>query len=79
MQNGPFCVLVIIVSQRVILFPDDIYERGPSGIGLEHSRHILLVFLTLSFPPFFDIGDRLKERKGDLLPVEKIVDKKIPF
>ena len=36
-------------------------------------------FLTINTPPILDMGDCLKERKGDLFPVEKIVDREIPL
>ena len=71
-------VLVIIVSNRVIFFLDDIYKRGPSGICLRHSRLIWWSFLPISTPPILDMGDCLKERKGDLFLVEKIVDREYP-
>ena len=77
-HNGPFCVLVIIVSHRVIPFLDEIYAIGPSGICLKHSRLVCSVFLPINTPPILDMGDCLKERKCDLFLVGKIVDKEIP-
>jgi hypothetical protein len=37
------------------------------------------IFLPVSFPPIFDVGDSLKELKGDLFTIGKIVDKEITF
>ena len=33
MQNGPFCILVIIVSHGVILFLNDIYKDAQVGLA----------------------------------------------
>ena len=33
----------------------------------------------ISTPPILDMGECLKERKGDLFSVKQIVDREIPF
>jgi hypothetical protein len=75
MQCGPSRVLVIIVSNRVILFLDDIHKRVPSGFDPKYSRLLCGFFLTVSLPPMFDMGDNLKECKGDIFPIGKIVER----
>jgi hypothetical protein len=35
--------------------------KNPSGFGLKHSRLLYGIFLKVSFPPIFDMGDNLKE------------------
>ena len=70
LQCGPSHVLVVIFSNNVILFLDDIYEIFPSGFGLKHSIPLYGNLLALSFPPIFDMGDILNEHKGDIFPIE---------
>jgi hypothetical protein len=79
MQCGPSRVLVVIVSNRVIFFLDDIHKRVPSVLDLKYSKLLCGVLFTVSFPPMFDMGDNLKERKSDIFPIGKIVDREIPF
>jgi hypothetical protein len=68
---GPSHVLVIIVFNRVILFLDGIHKKIPNGFSLKHSKLLCGIFLTVISPPNFDMGDILKERKGDIFHVEK--------
>ena len=75
-QRGPSHVLVFIVSNRVILLIDDIYKIFPGGFDLEHSRIFCGNFLTVIFPPMFDMEDILKECEGDLFLSEKLCTKK---
>jgi hypothetical protein len=77
MQRGPSHVLVIIVSHRVILLLDRIHKQIPSGLGPKYLRLLCGIFLPVSFPPMFDMGESLKERKCDLFSVGKIVNKEI--
>jgi hypothetical protein len=79
MQCGPSHVLVIIVTNRVILFLDRIHKKIPSGLSPIYSRILCGTFLPVSFPPMFDMGEILKECEGDLFPVGKIVNKEITF
>jgi hypothetical protein len=79
MQHGPSHVLVFIVANRVIFFLDNIYKIFPSGFDLEHSRLLCGNFITVIFPPMFDMGESLKEHEGDIFPVRKIVHKEITF
>jgi hypothetical protein len=79
MQCGPSHVLVIIVTNRVILFLDCIHKKIPSGIDPIYSRLLCGNFLPVIFPPMFDMGESLKECEGDLFPVGKIVNREITF
>jgi hypothetical protein len=79
MQCGPSHVLVIIVTNKVILFLDRIHKKIPSGLDPIYSRLLYGTFLPVSFPPMFDMGESLKECEGDLFPVRKIVNKEITF
>jgi hypothetical protein len=79
MQCGPSHVLVIIVSHKVIFLLYDIHKRNPSGLIPIYSRLLCGIFLPVSFPPMFDMGESLKECKGDIFFVRKIVDKEITF
>jgi hypothetical protein len=54
-------------------------KKSQVGLDLKHSRLLCGIFLPVSLPPIFDMGDNLKERKGDLFPIEKFVDKEITF
>jgi hypothetical protein len=79
MQHGPSHLLVIIVSHGVILLLDRIHNKIPSGISPKYSRLLCRIFLLVIFPPMFDMGERLKDFKGDHFFVKKIVDKEIAF
>jgi hypothetical protein len=79
MQHGPSHVPVLIVSNKVILFLGRIYERFPSGFGLEHSRLLCGHLITVSFPPILDMEESLKEHEGDLFHVGEIVHREITF
>jgi hypothetical protein len=75
-ECGPSRLLVIVVSNRVILFLDGIHKIFPSGIIPKYSR-ILDFSLTVSLKPMFDMGDQLKECNGDIFPVGKIMYREI--
>jgi hypothetical protein len=78
-QCGPSHVLVIIVTNRVILFLDHIHKKIPSGLDPIYSRLLCGTLLPVSFPPMFDMGESLKECEGDIFPVGKIVNREITF
>jgi hypothetical protein len=78
-QCGPSHVLVLIVANRVILFLYRIHKKIPSGLGPIYSRLLCGTLLPVSFPPMFDMGERFKECEGDLLPIEKMVNREITF
>jgi hypothetical protein len=44
-----------------------------------YSRFLCGTFLPVSFPPMFDMGEILERCKGDILPVEKVLNKEITF
>jgi hypothetical protein len=78
-QCGPSHILVLIVSNRVILFLYRIHKKIPSGIDPIYSRLFCGTFLPVSFPPMFDMGESFKECEGDIFPVGKMVNKEITF
>jgi hypothetical protein len=78
-QCGLSHVLVVIVSNRVILFLDHIHKKIPSGLDRIYSRILCGTLLPVIFPPMFDMGESLKECEGDLFPVRKIVNREIAF
>jgi hypothetical protein len=78
-QCGPSHVLVLIVSNRVILFLYCIHKKIPSGLSPIYSRILCGNFLPVSFPPMFDMGESLKECEGDIFPVREIMNKEITF
>jgi hypothetical protein len=78
-QCGPSHVLVLIVSNRVILFLYLIHKKIPIRIGPIYSRLLYGTFLPVSFLPMFDMRERFKECEGDLFLVRKIVKKEITF
>jgi hypothetical protein len=79
MQCGPYHVLVTVVSNRVILFFDRIHKKIPCGINPKYSRLLYGNSLLVSFPPIFDMRESLKEHKGDLFSVGKIMNREITF
>jgi hypothetical protein len=78
-QCGPSHVLVIIVTNRVILFLDRIHKKFPSGLGPIYSKLLFGTLIPVSFPPIFDMGEIFKECEFDLFLVKKIVNKEITF
>jgi hypothetical protein len=70
---------MLIVSNRVILFLDHIHKKIPCGLDPIYSRYLCGALLPVIFPPMFDMGERLKECEGDLLLIEKIVNREITF
>jgi hypothetical protein len=60
---GPSHVLVLIVSNRVILFLYHIHTKIPSGLSPIYSRLLCGNFLLVSFPPMFDMGEIFKSVK----------------
>jgi hypothetical protein len=78
-QCGPSHVLVLIVSNRVILFLYRIHKNIPSGIGPIYFRLHCGTLLPISLPPMFDMGESFKECEGDLFFVGKFVNREITF
>jgi hypothetical protein len=78
-QCGPSHVLVIIDFNKVVLFLNIIPERIPSGCDHKYCRFLSFPFLTVSLPPILDMGDILKECKGNLFSIKKNMNRKIPF
>jgi hypothetical protein len=78
-QCGPSHILVLIVSNRVILFLYRIHKKIPSGLDPIYSRILCGNFLLVSFPPMFDMGEIFKECEGDVFSVEKIMNREITF
>jgi hypothetical protein len=69
---GPSHVLVLIVSNRVILFLYRIHKKIPNGISPIYSRLLCGIFLPVSFPPMFDMRKSFKECESDLFFVGKL-------
>jgi hypothetical protein len=78
-QYGPSHVLVVIVTNKVMLFPYHTHTKIPSGLEPIYSRILCGTFLLVSFPPMFDMGEILKQCEGDIFLVGKIVNKEITF
>jgi hypothetical protein len=71
--------LVFIVINKIVLFFDRIHKKITSGLGPIYSRFLCGMFLPISFPPMFDMGESLEEYEGDLFPVRKILNREITF
>jgi hypothetical protein len=54
-------------------------KKIPSGLGPKYYRLLFGIFLLVSFPPMFDLGESFKEHKGDFFSVRKFVNKEITF
>jgi len=79
LQCGLFHVLVFIVTDKVILFLDGIHTKIPSGLSPIYTRLLCGNLLPKFFPPMFDMGESLKDCKGDLFSFRKIVNREITF
>ena len=73
-QCGPSCLLVLIVSDRVIFSFKSIHKRFPSGFDSKHFIFLYRCLLIISLPPIFEMGDSLKEGESDLPSIVKILD-----
>jgi hypothetical protein len=78
-KHGPSHLLVVIVTNKLILFLEHIHKKISSGLDPVYSRLLRGTFVRVIFPLIFDMGDILKEHKGDRFHVEKIVDKETTF
>jgi len=54
-------VLVLIAPREIILFLDGILEGIPSGYDREQIGFLLVLFLTVGFPPVLDTGGDLEQ------------------
>jgi hypothetical protein len=71
--------VVIIVFNRVILFLEFIHKQIPSGIDPKYSRFLYGIFIPISFPPMFEMGEGLKDHKFGLLSIKIFVEREITF
>jgi hypothetical protein len=76
---GPCHVLVLIVSDKVILFLYRIHKKIPSRLDPIYSRLLCGNLVRVSFPLMFDMGESLKECKDDIFPVGEIINREITF
>jgi hypothetical protein len=63
----------------VVLLFKGILEGIPCGGDQKYFIFLYGPFLRVSILPFLNLGDDLEECKGNILPIEKIVDRKITF
>jgi hypothetical protein len=78
-QGGASSILVLVASKRVVLFFNGNPEGIPCGDYHKFFRFLYNPFLRVSIPPVLNMGDDLQECKSNVFPIEKIVDRKIPF
>jgi len=78
-QRGPYFVLFLIAFNRVVMFFSGIYEGIPCGGNHKYYRFLCGPLLRVSILPVLNMGDDLEELKSNIFPIEKIVDRKIPF
>jgi len=77
MESGPFCVLFIIVSNRVVLLLEGFHKICPSEDSPKNINLVYGVFLTVSVPSIFDMWHGLKECKDKIFCIVEVVDGKI--
>jgi hypothetical protein len=78
-QRGPSYVLVLAASNNVVLFFNGIPEGIPGGGDRKYCRFLCGPLLRVRIPLVLNMGDDLEECKSNLFPIEKIMDRKIPF
>jgi hypothetical protein len=74
MQCGPSCLLVLVASNKVVLFFNGILEGIPSGGDKKYFIFLYGPLLRVSIPPVLNMGDDLEECKNNLFHVGKMVD-----
>jgi hypothetical protein len=75
-QGGPFGALLLVSSNKVVLFFKDILEGIPCGGDHKYCRFLYDPFLRISMPLVLNMGDDLEECKSIFFPIKKIVDRK---
>jgi hypothetical protein len=78
-HGGSFGVLVLVASNRVVLFFNGIPEGIPCRGNYKYCIFLYGPLLRVSVLPILNMGDALEECKSNLFPIKKIVDQKIPF
>jgi hypothetical protein len=74
MQSGPSSVPVLVDSNRVVFFFNGIPEGIPCRGNQKYCRFLYGPFLKVSVSPILNMGDGLEDCKGNIFPIEKIVD-----
>ena len=74
MQGGPSSLLVLVASNRAVLFFNGNPEGIPCGVDRKYSRFLYGPLLRVSIPPVLNMGDDLKECKSNIFPIENFVD-----
>jgi hypothetical protein len=77
-QGGPFGILVLVASNRVVLFFNGIPEGIPCRGNHKYCRFLYGPLLRVSIPLVLNMGDDFDECKSNLFLIRKMV-RKIPF
>jgi hypothetical protein len=78
-QRGLSCVLVLVASNRVVLFFNRILEEILGGGDHKYCIFLYRPLLRVRIPLVLNTGDGLEECKSNLFPIGKILDQKIAF
>jgi hypothetical protein len=73
-QCGSFCVLILVASNKVVLFFNGIPKGIPGGGDRKYCRFLCVPLLRVHISPFLNMGDGLEECKCNIFPIGKIVD-----
>jgi len=79
LKCGPSRIVVITASNMVLLLLNSIPKIIPNGGDQKYWKFPSGPLLIVRFTPIFDMGDSLKESKGALFFIGKIMYIKIPF
>jgi hypothetical protein len=78
-QGGPSGVLVPVSSNKVVLLFNGISEGIPCRENHKYCRFLSGPLLRVSIPPILNMRDDFDKCKSNIFPIEKIVDRRIPF
>jgi hypothetical protein len=73
-QSGPSGVLVLVASNRVVLFFNGIPKEIPYRGNHKYCRFLYGPLLRVSIPLVLNMGHNIEECKSNLFPIGKIVD-----
>jgi hypothetical protein len=73
-QGGPSCVLVLVASNMVVLFFNDIPEGISHGGDRKYYIFLYGPLLRVSIPLVLNMGGDLEECESNLFPIRKIMD-----
>jgi hypothetical protein len=78
-QGAPSSVLVLVASNRVVLFFNGVPEGISCRENQKYCRFLYRPLLRVSIPLVLNMGDDLEECKSNIFPIRKLWTEKYPL